>query len=109
MITTELLLSAVKSKLCIESDYAVIKRLRIGRSTMSSYRNVGMALGNKNAKIVAETLGIPLHVVYCAMMYERCKVDYEKAAWLLAYNACKGPDYEEEIFDIIEKKTLLAA
>lgn len=109
MITTELLLFAVKSKLCIDSDYAIIKHLHIARSTLSSYRTSGAVLGNKNARIIADTLGIPLHVVYCAMMHERTTVDYEKAAWLAAYNACNGADYEEEIFNIIEKKTLLAA
>lgn len=97
MMTTEFLLSAVKSKLCIESDYRLARALEVDKNTVSAYRRRNINLGEHPARMVAKLLNVPLHPIYVAMMVERSQSDASRFAWMQIYEMVGGPEVEESI------------
>ncbi|MBB5190668.1 hypothetical protein HNQ50_001390 [Silvimonas terrae] len=97
MMTTEFLLSAVKSKLCIDSDYRLAKALEINKNTVSAYRHRNINLGEHASTMVARLLNVPLHPIYVAMMVERAQNDASRFAWMQIYEMVGGPEVEEFI------------
>lgn len=97
MMTTEFLLSAVKSKLCIESDYRLAKALEIDPRSISAYRHRNVNMGEHPARMVAKLLNVPLHPIYVAMMVERAQTDASRFAWMQIYEMVKGPEVEDFI------------
>jgi len=75
-------LAACKTRLGIESDYALAKALGISQQAVSSYRAGNSKINDDVALTVAEILGInPLQVIAAANA-ERAKTEEQKARWL---------------------------
>lgn len=74
-------LQAVKIALGITSDYALAKALRVGHSTICSYRAGRSRIDDDVALSIAEILGIhPLQVIATANA-ERAKTPEQRARW----------------------------
>lgn len=74
-------LEACKNRLGITSDYALAKALRIGQSTICSYRAGRSRIDDDVALSIAEILKIhPLQVIATANA-ERAKTPEAKARW----------------------------
>jgi hypothetical protein len=74
-------LEAVKTRLGIESDYAVAKVLQMRQSTISGYRARGGQMDDDIAAKVAEILGIHPGLVMLDMHRARAKTPAEKSIW----------------------------
>jgi len=75
-------LAACKTRLGIESDYALAKALGISQQAVSSYRAGNSKINDDVALTVAEILCInPLQVIAAANA-ERAKTPEQKAKWL---------------------------
>jgi transcriptional regulator with XRE-family HTH domain len=74
-------LAACKTRLGIESDYALAKALGVTQQAVSSYRSGNSKINDDVALSVAEILGInPLQVIAAANA-ERAKTPEAKARW----------------------------
>ena len=74
-------LQAVKTRLGITSDYALAKALRVGHSTICSYRAGRSRIDDDVALTIAEILDLlPIQVIATANA-ERAKTPEQRARW----------------------------
>jgi len=74
-------LDACKTRLGIESDYALAKALKVTQSTVSSYRIGRSRIDDEVALTVSEILGLNPMQVIAAANAERAKTPEAKARW----------------------------
>jgi len=75
-------LRAVKSRLGINSDYALAKSLGVTRSAVSKLQKGDVAFSDDVALTVAEILGVEPIAVIAAANAERAKTPEQKARWV---------------------------
>lgn len=75
-------LAACKTRLGIESDYALAKRLGVTQSAVSSYRTGRSRIDDEVALTVAEILGVNPMQVIAAANAERAKTPEQRARWM---------------------------
>ena len=75
-------LQAVKTRLNIESDYALAARLGITRSAVSNFTRGKGVMGDDVALTVAQILGINPLVVIAQANAERAPTPEQKARWM---------------------------
>lgn len=99
MITSNFLLNAVKSKLCVTSDYRLAKVMNMSKKTISSYRHHVMNIGEKPLSNIASILTVDECVLYAAIQAERSKDPSCKVVWLAIYNRLGGDKTERFIME----------
>ena len=97
MLTTKDLISALKIKTKITSDYGISKHLGVSRQAVFKYVHNEDYLGPETAAKVADELGIDAAVIYAACHAERSRNDRERAIWTKIYTDIGGPQVEENI------------
>ncbi|WP_137940254.1 hypothetical protein [Chitinivorax sp. B] len=102
MLTTLDWISALKTTLCISSDYGIAKHLGISKHAISKYRRKNEAFGPKTAEKVAEVLQVDPAILFASSEYERAKSNSEKDVWQGIYEKIGGLQAEELIRKNIE-------
>jgi len=90
-------IDALKSRLNIQSDYALSKHLRVTKQAISRYQRGINHFDDDVSHRVAEILGIHPGVVMLDMYFERAKTAQDKTAWQEISNCCKS---------LLQKKSL---
>ena len=75
-------LAACKTRLGIESDYALAKALGVTQAAVSSYRTEKSKISDDVALTVAEILQVNPMQVIAAANAERAKTPEQKARWM---------------------------
>lgn len=78
-------LDAAKSRLGIESDYALAKVMKMRASTISNYRSGRSQMDDDIAARVAQILGMHPGLVMLDMHRERAKTPAEQSIWQEIY------------------------
>ena len=99
MITTNFLLNAVKSKLCVKSDYRLAIVINMSKKTVSGYRHNNIYIGDKTLSTIAGILTIDECILYAAIQTERTKEPSCKMVWQAIYNRLGGDRAEKTIME----------
>ncbi|SMC29531.1 hypothetical protein SAMN02745857_03898 [Andreprevotia lacus DSM 23236] len=109
MITTHFLISALKTRYCLTSDYSVSQLLEVTKNSAYGWKNHNIALGDPTARKVADLLDADVSVIYAAMQAERSNDPISKAIWLGIYAKLGGQQVYENIKkSCTEKKAITA-
>lgn len=90
MMTTKFLIHAAKTRLKLNSDYAVAPHLGIDRQTVSNYRQRGSTMGDDTCTQLAEVLECDPAILYAAMHAERAKSESARLVWLEIWRRLGG-------------------
>jgi len=99
MITTQFLISALKSRYCIDSFYGVAKALEVTKAAAYDWKHGRTTIGEPVARRVADLLGVDVSVIYAAMQAEKATDPHSKAIWIGIYAKIGGQD----AYDFIKK------
>ena len=99
MITTKLLISALKTKAKITSDYGLAKRLGVSKNAVSSWQNERAKIGEFAAQEIANILSIDVCILYAALQSERTTDYSSKVIWGSIYNKLNGNEAAQRLID----------
>jgi hypothetical protein len=97
MINTALLLSAVKSKYCLPSDYRLAKVLEMNKRTISQYKLNIHQIGDLTLSNIALLLSVDECVLYAAIQHNKAKTPAAAIVWRAIYDRLGGDDVEKTI------------
>lgn len=97
MINSNFLLSAVKSKLSIPSDYRLAKALEVDKRTVSQYRHSIHQIGELPLSKIAEILSVDECVLYAAIQHSKAKTPAGAIVWRAIYSRLGGDEAEKNI------------
>lgn len=103
MLNTTDWIFAAKSKLGVDSDYAIAKHLHVGQTTISNYRTKRNNFDDEMAAKVAAILGVNPAVIVASAYHARAKTDAQKQVWQDLYQAVGGLQVEENIKKNLEE------
>jgi hypothetical protein len=109
MITSIEWISVLKSKVSVQSDYAIAKLLGVSSATLSSYRTRKTFLDKIVCNRIAFLIEIDPKYLYVSTHYERAQSPEEMQVWFSLWQAIEGPQLEENIRENLDSKWLMPA
>lgn len=99
MLNTKMIISLVKTKARITSDYRLSKLLGLEKATVSAWRRGRTQIGEKAASEVSEILSVDVCVLYAALQAERTSDPSSKLVWLKIYEKLNGHEVAQRLIN----------